>query len=150
MFAFYRCTALKELGHGNPRRRRARVELAHHYCDPEAIQQARCRHAAALSWQAVDYLPMVMGIDVPELHELPTYNWHEQWYDPAKSFVEQMKGAIRGGASHADVIPAVRADLGVIIVPSLFGTEFLVPEHTKPVATAFPADEFLQDVHCAG
>ncbi len=119
-------------------------ELAHKYLSPNAVSQAKKRHAAVLDWAEPDYLPILFGGDVPELQELPSYDWAEQWNDPAKSFVEQMKGALWMGASHSDWIPELRADLGVIIAPSLFGVGFLVPNHTKPVTVKFIPKEQLR------
>ncbi|MFC1671901.1 hypothetical protein ACFL01_02075 [Planctomycetota bacterium] len=120
-------------------------ELARTYVDQGRVADAKRRHAAVLSWQDADYIPLQFYASVPELNELPSYDHKEQWYDPAKSFVCQMTNVVSGAASGSDWVPGVRADTGVINVPSVFGVEFDVPTHTKPVATKFVPKEELQE-----
>ena len=120
-------------------------ELAHLTINPERIQKARQRQAAMFAGKDADYIPLCMGARVPELDGFPTYDWREQWHDPANSFVEQMKEAIRDAASQSDAIPSIRADTGVINGPSLFGAQFEVPTHTKPVVTSYVSKETLAD-----
>jgi len=119
---------------------RARAKL-----DPDIVRQAKKRQGAILAGQEADYLPLMFASSVPELDKLPSFDWKEQWDDPAKSFVEQMKGVISSGASHSDCVPSLRADTGVINAPTLFGVEFAVPRHTKPVVTKpIPKEELQQ------
>jgi hypothetical protein len=120
-------------------------DLAHRYFDPEKNARTRQRQAATLAWEPVDYLPIIFDVKVLEADTLPEYDWQEQWYDPAKSFVAQIKGQLGPGAAPGDFLPSVRADLGVINGPSLFGVGFQVPEHTKPVVDRFIAKEALCD-----
>lgn len=119
--------------------------LAQTHCDSAAIARARQRQATAFACQPLDYLPLLFAVDVPELTEIPDYDFREQWEDPAKSFVAQMKGVLPGAAAKADDIPGLRADLGVVIAPSLFGVGFQIPAHTKPVVDRFVAKETLCD-----
>ncbi len=119
-------------------------ELALRYVSESSVAAAKRRHAAVLSWRDADYIPMRFFAPVPELDELPVYDHHEQWYDPAKSFVTQMKGTVRAAASGSDWVHAIRADTGVVNAPSVFGIGFDVPTHTKPVATKFVPKEELK------
>jgi hypothetical protein len=118
--------------------------LAREKADPKRIETARRRQAAIFEWQEADYIPITFGVDVPELKELPAYDWREQFFDPAKSFVEQMKGAVRTLASGSDSISSLRADTGVVNGPALFGARIDVPTHTKPVVTQYVPKEKLR------
>lgn len=119
-------------------------ELAQRHMNTERILTARKRTGAVLGWQDADYIPLQFGAKVPELAELPEYDWREQWYDPAKSFVTQMRAVVSSLAGGGDNIPGVRADTGVINGPCLFGAEFDVPTHTKPVVTKYVPKEMLE------
>ena len=85
-------------------------ELARTHIKPEVIRQAKRREAAALAWEDTDYLPLHFAAPLPELKDLPSYDWREQFYDPDKSFVEQIKNILPAAASHCDYVPAIRAE----------------------------------------
>ena len=120
-------------------------ELARTHIDPAAVRRAKERQAAVLAWEEPDYLPMSFGMPVPAMDALPYYDWAQQWDDPRKSFVEQMKGVIWMGATGADAVPEMRADLGVVCAPSLFGVGFVAPAHMKPMVNQFIAKDTLRD-----
>ena len=119
--------------------------LAQKHARRENVERARTRQGAVLAWKEPDYLPFLVGGDEPELAKLPTYDWKEQFDDPAKSFVEQMKGVVSAAAGGADRILGLRADTGVINGPSIFpGVEYQAPAHTKPVVSKPATKEALQ------
>ena len=120
-------------------------ELARKYAKPETVRRAKERQAAVLAGEEPDYLPAVFDVPVPELDRLPSYDWREQWYDPAKSFVEQMKGVVCAAASGSDAVLAVRADTGVVNAPTMFGSEISVPTHTKPVVTGYVPKDRIRE-----
>ncbi len=119
--------------------------LARDKADADRLEAARRRQAAMFRWEEADYIPMIFGVEVPELKDLPSYDWREQFHDPAKSFIEQMKGAVRSLASGSDAIASLRADTGVVNGPALFGAQIDVPTHTKPVVTRYVPKETLRD-----
>ena len=121
-------------------------EAARQFLSIDRIGKAKRRHADVFAWRRPDYLPILFNSELPELAELPEYNWKEQWEDPAKSFVMQMKGVLRQVADGTDFVPSVRADTGVINGPSLFGVGYRVPEHTKPVVDRYASKDDLADV----
>lgn len=112
-------------------------ECAAKHLSPERIRQSKERHAALFRWEDADYLPLHFGVAVPALRDLPHYDWTEQFYEPAKSFVSQMSGVVQQLAGGADYVPSIRADMGVVNGPSLFGVEFVVPAHTKTVVSRY-------------
>ena len=108
-------------------------DLARPYLSAEYVARVKRRHAAMFRWEQADYLPLLYWKNVPELERLGCYAWDERWHEPAKSFLEQMKGVVQAAASGSDVVPAVRADTGVINGPALFGAGYAIPPHTRPV-----------------
>lgn len=118
--------------------------LAREKADLQRIETARRRQAAIFEWQEADYIPLNFGVNVPEIKEIPDYDWQEQFHDPAKSFITQMKGAVCVLAAKSDSISSLRADMGVINGPALFGAQFDVPTHTKPVVTQYVPKEKLR------
>ncbi|HOX36418.1 MAG TPA: uroporphyrinogen decarboxylase family protein [Candidatus Brocadiia bacterium] len=113
--------------------------------NPHALSDGRRRQAATFANREADYLPICFGAPVPELSGLPDFNWSEQFHDPAKSLYTQLRsqaGRLRAGS---DSIAGVRADLGVICVPSVFGIGYTVPEQTKPWTTERVPLEILKE-----
>ncbi len=123
-------------------------DLARQTIDPERVARSKQRHGAVFRWEEADSIPLMYGAPVPELEglELPSYDWTEQYNEPAKSFVHQIQGVLRAARSGSDALPSVRADTGVVNGPSVFGAEFAVPAHTKPVVTKYVPKEALVDV----
>jgi len=101
--------------------------------DPRRVADARRRQADMFAWRESDYIPITFGREVEEAKDLPSFDWREQFYDPAKSLYMQMKGVLSSAVSEADNVPGVRADTGVVNCMSIFGAGFDVPAHTKPV-----------------
>jgi len=119
-------------------------ELIAERIDAGRIAAARRRHADMLAGRTSDYIPMVFGKTVPETADLPDFNWHEQFYDPAKSLYMQLKDvALPMAAAGGDGLPAVRADTGVVNCMSVLGAQYIVPEHTKPVVSQYVPKEDL-------
>ena len=114
--------------------------------DAGRIQTARRRHADMLAGRESDYIPIIFGRAVPETSDLPNFNWAEQWYDPAKSLYMQLKdNVLPFVAADGDAVPGVRADTGVINCMTIFGAEYVVPEHTKPVVCRYVPKETLRE-----
>ena len=120
-------------------------ELARRHAKAATVARAKDRQGAVLAWREPDYLPLMFGGDEPELANLPDYDWKEQFENPAKSFVQQMKGVVAAAAGGSDRVLALRADTGVINGPSVFGIEYQVPAHTKPVVSKYQTKEYLRE-----
>ena len=111
------------------------LEIVASVVDADRVAVARRRQADALGWRAGDYLPLIYGTSVPALADLPDFDWAQQFADPAASLCMQLKDVALGAASGSDYVPSVRADTGVINGPTVYGTPYAVPAHTKPVCT---------------
>jgi hypothetical protein len=119
-------------------------EMVARRIDPPAIEAAKRRQADAMAWRRCDYLPIQFHRPVPEADRLPTFDWRQQFHDPAKSLYMQLRGGVLPRlAARADWAPCVRADTGVINCMSVFGVEYAAPEHTKPVVTRYVGKERL-------
>jgi len=116
--------------------------------DASRIATAKRRQADVMAGREADYIPMVFGSpNVLGGEKLPSFNWARRWHDPAKSLYEQVKGLLGAAASGSDAVPGVRADTGVINCMSIFGVEYVVPEHTKPVVSRYVEKEALRQFH---
>lgn len=123
----------------------ARVcELVRKHAGYGLTERAKERQGAALAWRTPDYLPLMMSGHEPAVAELPSYDWAQQYADPAKSFVMQMKSVAHAAEGGGDIVPGIRCDTGVVNAPSVFGVEFVVPEHTKPVVSKHCSKDDLQ------
>jgi hypothetical protein len=106
--------------------------------DPGRIAAAKRRQAAMLSMRPADAMPVIFSAPVPQAAGLPDFDWAEQFRDPAASLYMQLKDDVLPRlAAGCDFVPAVRADTGVINCMTVFGAEYDVPAHTKPVITRY-------------
>ncbi|MFW6044936.1 MAG: hypothetical protein ACOCR1_04250 [Planctomycetota bacterium] len=114
--------------------------------DTDRIKTARRRSAEVMAGRETDYLPVSYGAGgLPgEDSDWPRFNWAEQFEDPAKSLYEQLKGVLASVRSGSDALPSVRADTGVINCMTVFGADYEVPEHTKPVITEYVSKDELR------
>ena len=126
-------------------------EVMAKYVDADTVKTARRRQSSVLAREEVDYLPIIFGNwdriepeDTKRLEGVPHYDWAEQWHDPAKSLTEQLRNQLGFVLSGGDSVPSVRADTGVINCMTIFGADYVVPEHTKPVISEYVPKEDLQ------
>ncbi len=119
------------------------LDLAGDALDADRIATAKRRQSDMLGWRASDYVPMIFGRGVPELADLPDFDWAEQFHDPAASLYMQLKDLLISAAGGSDYVPTVRADTGVVNGPSILGAPYGVPSHTKPVCTGHVPREQL-------
>jgi len=114
--------------------------------DADRIADAKRRQADMFAMRPSDSIPILFGRAVPEAADLPDFDWAEQFHDPAKSLYMQLKGAVLPQvAAGCDTVPGVRADTGVVNCMTVFGAEYTVPAHTKPVVTAYVPKETLAE-----
>ena len=108
----------------------------HKHLDITNIHNARRRHADVLTGRETDYLPLSFAAPAPDTGDLPDFDWKQQFNDPAKSLYMQLKDNVLPQILvKADNVPWVRADTGVINPATIFGVDYDVPKHTKPVVT---------------
>lgn len=114
--------------------------------DPRRIADAKRRQADMFAMRPSDSVPILFGRAVPEAAGLPDFDWAERFHDPAKSLYMQLKGSVLPRvAAGCDTVPAVRADTGVVNCMTVFGAEYAVPAHTKPVVTRYVPKEALAE-----
>ena len=112
--------------------------IARRYADPVRTKRARQRHADMFAWRESDYIPLAFARPVPELAAFPDFDWRQQFFDPSASLYQQLKDAVIPQlASRSDATPGVRADTGVVNCMSVFGAEYDVPTHTRPVINRY-------------
>ena len=119
-------------------------EMVARRIDAARIAAAKRRQADMFARRPSDSIPIIFGMTVPEAEALPDFPYGQQWHDPAKSLYMQLKGDVLPRlAAGCDVVPAVRADTGVINCMTVFGCEHNVPERDRPAITRYATKEAL-------
>jgi hypothetical protein len=108
--------------------------------DLDHVAALRARHRAALAYEAVDRLPLVIYQPF-EATEIAPYPYAEAFADPAKMMVNEL---LVGFTSlyHAvdlrdDAPYCLRPNLGTVIIASMFGAEVRLVENNPPWVTPF-------------
>ncbi|NOZ20249.1 MAG: hypothetical protein GXP25_04085, partial [Planctomycetes bacterium] len=92
--------------------------------DPDRLAQGRERQARVWRNEAPDAVPVISGGGaVPEKEKYPHYTKAEQFDDKEKMLVEHLWGVISLARGSSDAQLAIRPNLGVGFIPSLFGME---------------------------
>ncbi len=106
----------------------SRIDLRH-------VEAARARQRAALAYQPVDRLPLVIYLPF-ESTEFTPYPYAEAFADPAKMMVNEL---LVGFTSlyHAVDLPddapyCLRPNLGTVVIASMFGAEIRLIENNLP------------------
>jgi len=122
------------------------AELIHPKISAERIAVAKKRQVDTLCGRAPDYVPLLITKMADKAGALPDFNWSEQWHDSAISLYMQLKDIVLPAVSvDSDLVPMARADTGIINCMSLFGVEYDVSEHTKPVVTKYVEKDALAE-----
>lgn len=100
--------------------------------DANTIAKGKERQDAIWNNRESDYIPILIGGEVPKMGEYPEYNLKEQFYDKEKMLVEQLRTVIAQARGKGDSQLSLRANLGVGFVPTIFGLEELVFEDKMP------------------
>ena len=112
--------------------------------DARRLADAKRRQADMFALRPSDYLPILFARPVAEAKDLPNFDWAERFHDPHKSLYMQLKDDVLPRvAGGGDVVPAVRADTGVINCMTIFGAGYDVPAHTRPIITRYVPKEAL-------
>ena len=105
------------------------IELVLNSADWEAIDKGKERQSAIWENREPDYLPLLLtDWETPELQNFPHYTLKEQFYCKEKMLFEQMKGLVSIGKTHSDAQLSVRVNMGVGILPSIFGLQAVFPQ----------------------
>lgn len=94
--------------------------------DEQLINQGKERQKAMWHNKKADYIPILISGKLPERDKYPTYNMKEQFFDKEKMWVEQLWSLIAQARGQSDAQLCLRANLGVGLVPTIFGLEQLV------------------------
>jgi len=126
---------------------------------PDEARLATGRERMARIWrdEPVDAVPVLSGGGaVPEKTDYPSYTKAEQFDDKEKMLVGHLWGLISTARGTSDAQLAVRPNLGVGFIPSMFGMETkFVQEDQMPWIVGHPSKEELAktevpDVRTAG
>lgn len=92
--------------------------------DAQAIKQGKGRQSAIWRNEETDYLPLlIFDSETPEISDLKHWTIKEQFFDKEKMLIEQLKSLIGVAKSHSDAQLSIRVNLGVGILPTIFGLQ---------------------------
>jgi len=92
--------------------------------DFAALSKGRERQSAIWHNEEPDYLPLLLSDwATPELEGFKHWTIKEQFYAKEKMLAEQLKGLLGIAKSHSDAQLSIRVNMGVGILPSIFGLQ---------------------------
>ncbi len=94
--------------------------------DFDVVKEAQERLAAAWNFRTVDRPPLIISCPPPE--PWPSFKYAETFHDRDKMLVSQLSGVYSHCLLKDDAMPCVRANYGVGIIPSGFGSEIVVQQ----------------------
>lgn len=100
--------------------------------DEEVVAKGKDRQDAIWNNREADYIPILIGGAVPETREFPEYDLREQFFDKEKMLAGQLWAVITQARGRSDSQLSLRANLGVGLVPTIFGLEEQVFEDKMP------------------
>jgi len=113
--------------------------------DAEHVEEAKDKMAAAWNFESLDVPPISISCPPPE--DWPIFEYSETFYDRDKMLVSQLAQAYSHYLLGDDGLPCIRANYGVGIVASGFGSEIIVREGVdqmpwvkEPVLKSDPPD----------
>lgn len=105
------------------------VDIILNEADFNAIEKGKERQSAIWENREPDYLPLILSDwDTPELKGFKQWTLKEQFYDEEKMLLEQLKGLVGIAKTHSDAQLSIRVNMGVGIVPSVFGLQPVFPQ----------------------
>ena len=95
--------------------------------DPDRIKESLKRQKAAWNFRKVDYPPLIVNCPPPSWW--PNFRYIEIFNDMDKMLISELASVYQHCAIGDDFIPCVRANYGVVVIPSAFGSEVYVPKN---------------------
>lgn len=116
--------------------------------DPAREQDIAHRHQAALSYEPVERLPLIVSYPPPPDSSWQPYPHHEVFNDSEKMLFNELVSAWDTSIVHrplvGDDLPAtIRANFGTVLVASVFGARVEQVEDNPPWVRAFKSREEL-------
>ena len=110
--------------------------------DPACEQEIANRHQAALAYEPVDRLPLVVSYPLPPDSPWQPYPHHEIFDDPEKMLFNELVSAWDTSIVHrplvGDDLPAtIRANFGTVLMASAFGARVEQVEDNPPWVRSF-------------
>jgi hypothetical protein len=116
--------------------------------DPAREQEIADRHRAALAYEPLERLPLVVSYPLPADSPWQPYPHHEIFDDPEKMLFNELVSAWDTSIVHrplvGDDLPAtIRANFGTVLVASAFGAHIEQVEDNPPWVRSFRSREEL-------
>src|SRR5512137_462930 len=116
--------------------------------DPAREQEIANRHQAALAYEPVDRLPLVISYPLPPDSPWQPYPHHEIFDDPEKMLFNELVSAWDTSIVHHsligdDLLATIRANFGTVLVASVFGAHIEQVDDNPPWVRSFRSREEL-------
>ena len=111
--------------------------------DPEVLARAEARQRAAVLYEPVDRLPMLVHCPVDGW---PTFSYREGFYDMEKMLANELAGVWVGTHVGDDRMHTIRANYGVGTIASMFGCEIVLTDDNAMPWCTHLSDEQLDKV----
>ncbi len=121
------------------------IRKASSHLNLDRVEEARSRVSASWNFKLVESPPLIINCPPPEAW--PAFKYYETYSDMDKMLVSQLTSVYSHALLQDDGMPCVRANYGVGIIPSGFGSEIIVqpdsdqmPWVKEPVLKKDPPD----------
>lgn len=111
--------------------------------DPDLLARSESRFRAAVLYEPVDRLPMIVSCPVPGW---PTFSYRESFYDMEKMLANELAGVWMSAHIGDDRVYMVRANYGVGTIASMFGCEIVLTDDNSMPWCTHLSDEQLDKV----
>ena len=117
--------------------------------DLDAIEDNLKMMRDAWRFKSINRPPLTLNFPPPiKLHN---YKYREAFEDPAKMLINQLEGNVYPHLMvRDDAVPSVRADYGIVVIPSAFGCRVKVPEDDMPWITGRVLGDGRPNPDCLG
>lgn len=99
---------------------------------PESEKIGRERISAVYEGKECDHIPILVDRPAHTINYSTEYSIREQFFSKEKMLYETLKRMIEAAKIGSDGQLCIRANLGTVLVPSLFGLSPIIPEDTMP------------------
>jgi len=108
--------------------------------DPEHCEHVKQKHIAAANYEYLSSPPIVITHDGLDW---PTFDYCDIYESPEKMLISELAGVYMGCLLKDDRLFTIRANLGIGVIPSLFGCNILLPQpNQKPWAEPIIKNDF--------
>ncbi|MEM3407873.1 MAG: hypothetical protein QXM07_09625, partial [Nitrososphaerota archaeon] len=105
----------------------------------QKIEEAKELQIAAWNFKSVDYPPLIIDFSSPI--QWPAFSYEEIFNNKDKMLIQQLGIVYPHCLIQDDSVPGIRANYGLVVIPSAFGCEIEIPREGMPWIKKRPLEE---------